>query len=181
MCHPIKRSAINNGTANSHSMTVHILCGGVNDNIGSPLNRTTIHWRRKRIINNQGDTMRMCSLCPTLNIKHHKRRIGNGLTKDALSRGSECRSNFFIGGIGRDKRALHTHLRKRCREQVKRTSINSGNSHDMASCLSDIKDREERCCHTGCRKHCGASAFKLADFCRNTIKRWILQARIEIT
>ena len=106
MRHPIKRSAINNGTANSRSMTVHILCGGVNDNIGSPLNRTTIYRCRKRIINNQGDTVRMCSLCPTLNIKHHKRRIGNSLTKDALGRGSECRSNFFIGGIAGDAEGL---------------------------------------------------------------------------
>ena len=157
---PVKVATVNNSAANSRAMTVHVLGSGMGHNICSPLKRTAVHRRGKRIVNNQWHAMVMSSLCPTLNIKDNQRRVCNSLTKDALGIWPKCCVNLLVSCIWRDKRALHTHLFKGDSKQVKGSAINGGKRNKVISGLSNVKDGKEVCCLTRRSQHCSGTALK---------------------
>ena len=89
--HPVKITAVNNSTAHSCTMAVHVLRRGMCYNICAPFNRTAVDRCRKCIVHDQRHMMGMGCLRKKLNIQNSKCRIGNRLTKHQLCIWLECR------------------------------------------------------------------------------------------
>ena len=86
-------------------MAIHILGGGVGDDVGAPLKRPAVDGRSKGIIDDEGHTMGMGDMREALDVEHLASGIGDGLTKDELGVRTEGCLELSIGSIGTNEGA----------------------------------------------------------------------------
>ena len=153
----------------------------MNYDVSSPFKRATVDRSREGVVNNQGDPVTVCDTCELFNIQHFQRRIGNCFAKQSLCIRFESCRNFFFAGIRIYESHIDAEFLHRHSEQVERTSINSGRTNEVISCLADIKNGIEVGCLTAGSQHSGYTTFKSGDFGGNGVIRWILQAGIKVT
>ena len=75
MCHPVKLAGIHDCSADCCSVSIHILCGRVCYDIGTPLDRPAVHRCRECVIHDERNPMRMCGFGEFFNIKNRQCRI----------------------------------------------------------------------------------------------------------
>ena len=123
MCHPVEFAAVYDCSAECGSVSVHVLCGRVCDNICAPLNWSAVYRCREGIVHYKRYSVIVCHLCKKLYIKHRKRRIGNSLTKHKLCVWSECCIQLLLCSIRRYECSCNTHLCHSYRDEVEGASI----------------------------------------------------------
>ena len=94
--HPVKITAVNNSTAHSCTMAVHVLRRGMCHNICAPFNRTAVDRCRKCIVHDQRHMMSMGCLRKLLDIKNSQCRVGDGLAENSLCVLFECCIQLFF-------------------------------------------------------------------------------------
>ena len=140
MCLPIEVTAIDDGTAYLRGMTVHVLGGGVCNDVATPFNRAAVDGRGKGIIDNKGYTVLMSQLSEALDIKNITAWVGNGLAKETLGVRTEGCFNALIIPIGINEGAVDTELLHGNAKEVVRATIYIIRGDEVVACLTDIKD-----------------------------------------
>ena len=79
---PVECAAVHDHAAALERMTVHVLGGGVDDDIRTELDGTAEDWGSKGVVHDQRDLVRMGDLGELFDVEHGQRRIGDGLTED---------------------------------------------------------------------------------------------------
>ena len=161
-------------------MSIHVLGGGVRNDVGAPLKGTAHHGRREGVVDHQRHAVVMRGLGKALNIEHGKGRVGNRLAKDELGIGLKGCLQLLIGAVGGDKRASHAHAAHGVGEQVIRTAVDSRARDHVITGTGHVKDREEVRGHARTREHRSGAALHLADLGGNQIARGILQTAVEV-
>ena len=87
---PVKFSTVHNHAANLYGMSVHILGGGVDDNIRPEFKWPAIDWGCKGVVHNQRNPMRMRHFCKEFQICHNQGRIRERLRKNTSRIRLEC-------------------------------------------------------------------------------------------
>ena len=174
MGHPVKLAMVDDHAAQVGSMSIHVLGGGVRNDIGAPLKGTAHHGSREGVVDHQRHAVVMCGLGKALNIEHGKGGVCDRLAKDELCVGLKGSLQLLIGAVGGDERAGHAHAAHGVGEQVIRTAVNGRACDHVIAGTGNVKDREEVRCHARTREHrCGA-ALHLADLGGNQIARGVL-------
>ena len=177
---PVKLTAVNNTTTNCGSMAIHILGGGVGDNVGTPLKGTAVNGGCKGIVHNQGNTMGMGCSGKFLNVQNSKGRIGNGLAKYRLGIGAEGSVQLFLCAVRVNESGLQTHFLHGNRKQIKAAAIDCGAGNNVVAAACNVENGKEICSLTGGGQHSGAAAFQCADLCSHGITGGICQAGVEV-
>ena len=161
-------------------MSIHVLGGGVRNDVGAPLKGTAHHGRREGVVDHQRHAVVMRGLGKALNIEHGEGGIGDGLAKDELGVGLEGCLELLIGAVGGNERAGQPHTAHGVGEQVVGTAVDGRACDHVIAGTGHVKDREEVRSHARAREHrCGA-ALHLADLGGNQIARGVLQTAVEI-
>ena len=180
MGHPVKLAVVDDYAAQAGSMSIHVLGGGVRNDVGAPLKGTAHHGGREGVVDHQRHTVIMRGLGKALNIEHGKGGVGNRLAKDKLGIGLKGCLELLIGAVGGNERAGQTHATHGVSQQVVGTAVNSRASDHMIAGTGHVKDREEVRGHARAREHRSGAALHLADLVGNQIARGVLQTAVEI-
>ena len=143
---PIKLTGIHNTTAHSRTVTVHVLRGGMGNNIGAPLNGSAVNRCGKGVVNDERKTIVVGSLRKDLDIQHVQRRVSNGLTKDKLGIRTDGRTDFFVGRVRTDEGSLNAHTFHGNTDQVESTTIDCRAGHNVVTARADIEHCIKVCC-----------------------------------
>ena len=81
---PVKVTAVNDSSANLHSMSVHIFGCGMGDDISSPFKRTAVYRCSEGVVYNKRNFMFVSNLCEFFNIKNYQGRVCDGLCEKYL-------------------------------------------------------------------------------------------------
>ena len=180
MSHPVKLAVVDDHAAQVGSMSIHVLGGGVRDDVGAPLKGTAHHGRREGVVDHQRHAVVMCGLGKALNIEHGKGGVGNRLAKDELGIGLKGCLELLIGAVGGDERAGQTHALHGMSQQVVGTAVNGRARDHMIAGTGHVKDREKVRSHARAREHRGGASLHLANLGGNQIARGVLQAAVEV-
>ena len=180
MGHPVKLAVVNDHAAQVGSMSIHVLGGGVRNDVGAPLKGTAHHGRREGVVDHQRHAVVMRGLGKALNIEHGKGGVCDRLAKDELGIGLKGCLELLIGAVGGDERAGHAHAAHGVGEQVIRTAVNGRARDHMIAGTDHVKDREEIRSHARAREHRSGAALHLADLGGNQIARGVLQTAVEV-
>ena len=167
MGHPVKLAVVNDHAAQVGSMSIHVLGGGVRNDVGAPLKGTAHHGRREGVVDHQRHAVVVRGLGKALNIEHGEGGIGDRL-------------ELLISAVGGDERAGHAHAAHGVGEQVIRTAVNGRTRDHMIAGTGHVKDRKEIRGHARAREHRSGAALHLADLGGNQIARGVLQTAVEV-
>ena len=181
VCHPVKLAAVDDRAAYSCVVTVHIFGCRMGDDISPPLDGSAVNRRRKCIVDDQRNAVRMRRIGEALDIKYDKGGIGNGLAKNGLGVGLKCVFQFFIAAVRIDKSEIDAHLAHGDIEQIERAAVDGGGAYNVIAASGNVKDAEEVGSLSGGSQHAGGSALQRADFGCDHIVGGILQTCIKIT
>ena len=180
MGHPVKLTVIDNHAAQVGRVTIHVLGGGVGDNIGTPLKGTAHHGRREGIVDHQRHAVVVRCLGKAFDVEHGQRGVGDGLAKDELGVGLESGLQLLIGAVGCDERAGQAHAAHGVGEQVVGAAVDGRACDHVITGTGNVKDGKEVRGHARAREHRGGTALHLADLGGNQIARGVLQAAVEV-
>ena len=181
MGHPVKLAVVDDHAAQVGSMSIHVLGGGVRNDVGAPLKGAAHHGRREGVIDHQRHAVVMRGLGKALNIEHGKGGIGDRLAKDELGIGLKGCLELLVGAVGGNERAGQTHALHSMGEQVVGTAIDGRARDHVIAGTGHVKDREEVRSHARAREHRSGAALHLADLGGNQIARGVLQTAVEVT
>ena len=142
---PVKVTAVNDRTADTGCMTIHIFGGGMCNNIRAPFKRAAVDRCCKCIINDQRDSMCMCCFGKFFNIQYSKCRIGNRLTDNSFRVLPESCIKFFRCAVWINESCLDAHLADGMCIKIVCTAIYGRRTDNMISCFRNIHDCVEIC------------------------------------
>ena len=180
MGHPVKLAVVDDHAAQVGRMSIHVLGGGVRNDVGAPLKRTAHHGRREGVVDHQRYAVVVRGLGKALNIEHGKGGIGDRLAKDELGVGLEGCLELFVGAVGGNERAGQAHTTHGMGKQVVGTAVDGRACDHVIAGTGHVKNREEVRSHARAREHRSGTALHLADLGGNQIARGVLQTAVEV-
>ena len=161
-------------------MAIHVLGGGVRNDVGAPLKGTAHHGRREGVIDHQRHAVVMRGLGKALDIEYGKGGVGDGLAKDELGVGLKGSLKLLIGAVGSNEGAGNAHTTHGVGKQVVGAAVDGRARNHVIAGTGHVKDREEVRSHARAREHRCGTALHLADLGGNQIARGVLQTAVEV-
>ena len=146
ICEPVEVSAVNHASAYLSSQTIHILCGRVGYDVGTPLEWATVDWCCKGVVDNQGHTVLVCYLGKLLDVEYSAARVCDSLSEQSLGVRTESCLNFLLACLGRYEGAVDTKFLQCYTEEVVGTAVDLVRCYEVVAALADVED----CVEVGC-------------------------------
>ena len=146
---PVEVAAIHYATAHLCGMAVHVLGGGVCDDVSAPLERTAVDGCGKGVVHDEGYTMLVCYACKALYIEDTATGVADCLAEEALCVGTELGFNALVVPVLVDEGALYAQFLQRYAEEVECAAIDVVGGYEMVACLADVEDGVEVGCLSG--------------------------------
>ena len=181
VCEPVKISGIHDASANLRAVTVHILGGGVGNDIRTEQKRLAVDGRSKGVINDERHVVRVGRVRELFNIQNGQCGIGNGLAEHRLGVGTECGLQFVLRAVGGHEGEVDAHLLHRHRKQIVCTAVDGRGGNYVITRCGNIENAEEVGRLTGGGQHSGGTAFQFADLFGYAVTGGIGQTGIEIS
>ena len=178
---PVKFTAVHNYAAQGGSVTIHVLGGGVGNNVSAPFKGTAIYRCGKGVVHNQRNPMGVGGLAEFLDIQYGQRRIGNGFAENGFGILPERGVQFILTAIRIDEGNLDTHSFHGDAEQIEAAAIDGGAGYNVIAAGGDIEHGVEIGCLTGAGEHGGSTAFQGGYFFSHRVAGGIGKTGIEIT
>ncbi|MPM14933.1 hypothetical protein SDC9_61297 [bioreactor metagenome] len=140
---PIELARIHDGTAHGQGVPVHVLGGGVDDNVSPPLKRAAVDGSGKRVIDDEWHAVSVGGGCKPFNVQHGKGRVCNRLPEHRLCVGPESGLKLLIGALGIHKGKFNAHTAHGDCEKIVGAAINAGGGHHMVTGRADVENGEE--------------------------------------
>ena len=174
VCFPVKITTVYNCSAYCHSMTIHIFCSWMCNNVNSIFKRSAINRCWESIVNNKWHSMSVGCLAEFFKIKYNKRRIWNWFSKNTFCIWSELFFQIFRWNIRINKCYIYSHLLHCYSKKIKGSSVNIWRADKMISRFTNIKYSVKISCLTWRCKHCCSSTFKFTNLWCHRIVSWVL-------
>ena len=181
MCFPVEVAAIDNASANSRCVTVHVLGRGVCHDVNAEIERTAENRGREGVVNNHRNAVLVGEICKALEVQNLACRVCDCFAKEALGVRAECLFNFFVRCVLVYERAFDAKLLHGNAEEVARTAVNGARADEVVACFADVEYGIETCCLTGTREHRSDTAFECGNLCGDSVVRRVLQTGVEVT
>ena len=162
-------------------MAVHVLGGGVGNDISAPLERAAVDRSCKCVVNDQRNAVLMRSLRELLDVENSQGGVCDGLAENRLSVRLERRVQLLGSAVGAYEREINAHLAHGNVEQIERTAVDRAGSDYVVSAACDVEHREEVRSLTRRSQHCGGTALKLGYLSGNGVVRGVLKAGVEVS
>src|SRR5699024_6770081 len=136
--HPVKVAAVHDGAAHTRAVAVHILGGGVGDDVGAPLDGPAVDRGGEGVVHDQGHAVGVGRLGKLFNVQHGEGGVGDGLAEHGLGVGAESGVQLFLGGGGGDEGDVDAHFGHCDRDQVEGAAVDGGGGDDVVPALADV-------------------------------------------
>ena len=177
---PVEFAAVHNAAAYRAGVAIHILGGGVGDNVRAPLKGTAVDGGGEGVIHDQRHAVGVGSLGKTLDVQHCQGRIGDGLAEHSPGVGTEGGFQLLIRAVGVDKGGVDAHALHGDTQQIEAAAVDGGAGHDMIAAGSDIKQSKKGGSLAGAGEHGGSAALQSRDLGGDHVTGGVLQTGVEI-
>ena len=177
---PVELAGVDNDAAHGGSVTIHILGGGMGDDVSAPLEGTAVDGGGEGVVHDQGHAVGMGGLGELLNVQHRQGRVGDGLAENQLGVGPEGGVQLLLGAVGIHEGGFQTHLLHGHGEQVEAAAVDGGTGHDVVAAASDVEHGHEGGSLAGAGEHGSGAALQGADLGRHGVAGGVLQTGVEI-
>ena len=177
---PVEVAAIDDDAAHLCGVSVHILRGGVGDDVGAPLEGTAVDGCGECVIDDEGHAVLVGDACKLLDVQNLAARVRDGLAEQRLGVGTEGCRDFLLAGLLRYKGALDAQLLQRDAEEVVRATVDFVGSDEVVAGLTDVEDGIEVGCLTRRGQHSAHTAFEGGNLRGHRVVGGILQASVEV-
>ena len=178
--HPVKMAAVHDGAAHPGAVAVHILGGGVGDDVGAPLDGAAVDRSGEGVVHDQGHPVGVGGPGKLFDVQHGEGGVGDGLAKDGLGVGPERGVQLFLGGGGGDEGDVDAHLGHGDRDQVEGAAVNGGGGDDVVPALADVEQGQEVGGLPAGGQHGGGAPFQGGDLAGHGVAGGVLQAGVEV-
>ena len=161
--HPVELAGVHDGAAYRRAVAVHVLGGGVGDDVGAPFKGPAVHRSGEGVVHDQRHAMGVGGLGELLDVQHRQGRVGDGLAEHRLGVGPEGGFQLLVGAVRGDEGDLDTHFRHGDGDQIEGTAVDGGRGDDVVPAGADVEQREEVGRLAGRGEHSGGAALQLAD------------------
>jgi len=180
MRHPIELTRVDDTSADCNAVSVHIFRRRVRYDIRAVFKGTAVDRGGKRVVDNQGNAVRVRRFGEFFYIQNGEGRVGNRFAKHRFRIRFERRVQFLLRAIGVNERELDAHFLHRNGKQVIGAAVNAGGRNYVVATACDIEHGEKGSGLSRREEHCRAAAFQSANFCRDRIAGGVLQTGIKI-
>ena len=180
MGHPVEVSAIDHGTAHLGGHAVHVLRGGVGDNVGTPFERTAVDGRGEGVVDDEGHAVLMGNACKAFDVEDGTARVGDGFAEDQFCVWLEGCLDFFVRGFGRDEGAVDAQFLHGHTEQVVRASIDFVGGDEVVAGLADVEHGVEVGGLSATRQHGTHTTFESGNLGCHGVVGGVLQTGVEV-
>ena len=178
---PVEVAAVHDGAAHREGMAVHILGGGVGDDVTAPLEGTAVHRSGEGVVHDEGHAVGVGRLGKLLDVQHSEGGVGDGLAKDGLGVGSEGGVQFLLRALGIHEGKLDAHALHGDGKQVEGPAVDGGGGDDVVAAARDVEDGIEVGRLSGGQQHGGGASLQGADLGRHRVVGGVLESGIEVT
>ena len=178
--HPVELAGVHNGAAHRVGVAVHILGGGVGDNVGAPLEGTAVHGRGEGVVHDEGHAVGVGRPGELLDVQHGESRVGDGLAEHGLGVGPEGGLQLGLRAVRVHKGELDAHPLHGDGEEVIGAAVDGGGGHHMVAAGGDVEHGVEVGRLAGGGEHGRRAALQGADLGRHVVIGGVLEAGIEV-
>ena len=177
---PVELAGIHNDAADGGGVAVHVLGGGVGDDIRAPLKGTAVDGSGEGVVHDQGHTVLMGDFRKLLNVQHRQGGVGDGLAEERPGVGLEGGVQLFRRRVRGHEGRGDAHLRQRHADEVEGAAVDGGGGHDVVAGVADVEDGEEVGRLTGRGQHGRRAALQGRQLGRDIIVGGVLETGVEI-
>ena len=177
---PIEVAAIDHYASDLSGMTVHVLCGGVRDDVATPFEGTAIDGCGEGVVHDKGHTMLVSHLGETLYVEHITTGVRDGLAEETFCVGTETSLDTLVIPIGVNEGAFYAQFLQRHAKEVEGASVNRVGRDEMVASLTDVEDGIEVCGLSATGQHSSDSTFQSGNLLGDGVVRGVGQTGIEI-
>ena len=177
---PVEFAAVHDAATHSDTVTVHVLGGGVGDDVSTPLDGTAVDGRGKGVVDDEGKAVVMGGLGKDLDIQHRQSRVGDGFAEDQLGVGANGGANFLVSSIRADEGSIDAHALHGDGNQIKGAAVDGGGGDNVIAAGADIEHGVEIGSLTGTGEHGGAAALQSRDFGGHHVAGGVLKPGVEV-
>ena len=177
---PVELAAVHDGAAYGEGVAVHILGGGVGDDVTAPLEGAAVHRGSEGIVHDKGNSVGMGRLGKLFDVQHGEGGVGDGLSKDRLGVGTEGGVQFLLRALGIHEGELDAHALHGDGKKVEGPTVDGGGGDDVVSAARDVEDGIEVGRLSGGQQHGGGAPLQGADLGRYRVVGGVLQSGIEV-
>ena len=177
---PVKVAAVHNGAAHGEGVAVHILGGGVGDDVAAPLKGAAVHRGGEGVVHDEGHPVGVGRLGELLNVQDGEGRVGDGLTEHRLGVGAEGGVQLLLGALRVHEGELDAHALHGDGEQVEGAAVDGGGGDHVVPAAGNVEDGIEVGRLSGGQEHGRGAPLQGADFGRHHVVGGVLQAGVEV-
>ena len=177
---PVKLAAVHNGAAYGEGVAIHVLGGGVGDDVAAPLEGTAVHGSGKGVVHDEGHAVGVGGLGELLNVQDGEGGVGDGLAEDRLGVGPEGGVQLLLGALGVHEGKLDAHALHGDGKQVEGAAVDGGGGDHVVAAAGDVEDGVEVGRLAGGEEHGGAAALQSGDLGRHGVVGGVLQTGVEV-
>ena len=166
---PVELAAVHNHAAALYGMTVHVFCGGMDDNIRAPLKRTAQDRGRESIVDDERHTVLVRDVRPLFDIEHGQRWVGERFAEYGLGVGLEQLLDLFLVRLCVRPDAFDTQLFERHAEQVDRAAVDGGGRDKAVARRAQVEDGDHGSCLARAGQHRADAALQLCNLLFNRV------------
>ena len=180
VCGPIELTTVNYATADNGSVSVHILCCGMNDDIASVLKGTAEEGGREGIVNNEGDAVLMSDSRKAVKIENVECGICDSLAEEHTGVFIDQRLNLLVAHSRGSKSYLYAEALESNGKEIDGATVDSGERNDILSRLGDIENCEKDSGHTRGGKDRARTALEIGDLLLYLSNRGVGDTRVHM-
>ena len=176
---PVELAAVHDDAAHLQGVAVHILGGGVDDDVGTEIEGTAEHRRGEGVVHDQRQAVTMGQGRDAFDIQHVHGRIGQGLAEHGPGVGAD--GLFDLGVIGPLIHEGHfdAHFFQRHGEQIEGAAVDAGHADHMVAAPGQVEDGDK----VGSLPRRGAqgadATFQSRDLLLHGVHRGVAQTGVE--
>ena len=136
---PVELTAVHDTAAHHGGVAVHVLGGGVGDDITAVLEGTAEDGRGEGVVHHQGHIVLVRQLGVSFDIEDHQGGVGHGLTEEQTGVLVHHGLDLSIGHVGGGESHLNAHLLQSDGEKVDGTAVDGGQGDDVLTGGGDVQ------------------------------------------
>ena len=136
---PVKVAAVHYAAAHLCGMAVHVLGGGVCDDVGSPLERAAVDGCGKGVVYDKGYAVAVCQTGKAFDVEDASAGVADGLAEEAFGVGAESSLNALVVPVRVHEGAFYAQLLQRDAEEVERAAVDVVGCDEVVAGLADIE------------------------------------------
>ena len=178
---PVKLAGVHDSAAHRVGVAVHVLGGGVGDDISAPLKGPAVHRGGKGVVHNERHPVGVGRLGKFLDVQHGEGRIGDGLAEHRPGLGPEGCVQLLLGAIRVHKGEVNAHPLHGDGKEVVGAAVDGGGADHVLPAGDDVENGIEGSSLTGGGKHGRGSPLQGADLGGHMVVGGVLQPGVKIS